>query len=93
MSLLNVVLWLGGVGLLALGITRIRGPIARRQALDSTSANLQRYDEWRGNRLRPEPGERTGADEMRDELSRQVRIWAVVTGAGFGLIVAGFVVR
>ena len=93
MSLLNIVLWLAGIALVAVGVQRVRGPVARRRALDETSANLQRYDEWRGNRLRPEPGERTGADEMRDALSRQVRIWTMITGAGVGLIMAGFLVR
>ncbi len=93
MSVVNLVLWAAGIGLLVLAALRVKGPLERRRALDETTANLQRYDEWRGNRLRPEPGQRTGADEMRDELSRQVRLWGGVGAAGIVLIVAGFLVR
>jgi hypothetical protein len=92
-SLLNVALWAVGVVLLALGMLRARGPLERRRALDATTENLRRYDEWRGNRLRPEPGERTGADVMRDELKRQVTLWGGVAGAGIACIVLGFLVR
>lgn len=93
MSLVNVVLWVAGAGLLVLAAMRVNGPLSRRRALDETSANLQRYDEWRGNRLRPEPGERTGADEMRDELTRQVRLWGGVGAVGIVCLVLGFLVR
>jgi len=92
-SLVNIALWAAGVALIVLAALRVKGPMARRRALDETTANLQRYDEWRGNRLRPEPGERTGADEMRDELSRQVRLWGAVGAAGIGCLVLGFLVR
>lgn len=93
MSLVNIALWAAGVALIALAALRVKGPLARRRALDETTANLQRYDEWRGNRLRPEPGERTGADEMREELSRQVRLWGGVAAAGIVCLVVGFLVR
>lgn len=93
MSLLNIALWAAGVTLIVLAALRVKGPMARRRALDETTANLQRYDEWRGNRLRPEPGERTGADVMRDELTRQVRLWGGVAAAGIACLVAGFLVR
>lgn len=93
MSWLNVGLWAAGVALLALGILRVRAPLARRRALDETTANLARYDEWRGNRLRPEPGERTGADEMRDQLRQQTVLWSAVAAAGVACIVLGFLVR
>jgi hypothetical protein len=92
-SLLNVALWAVGVVLLALGMLRARGPLERRRALDATTENLRRYDEWRGNRLRPEPGERTGADVMRDELKRQVTLWGGVSAAGIVCIALGFLVR
>lgn len=93
MSLLNIALWAAGVALIGVAAMRVKGPLVRRRALDETAANLQRYDEWRGNRLRPEPGERTGADEMREELSRQVRLWGGVAAAGIVCLVLGFLVR
>lgn len=93
MSLLNIALWAAGMALVALGVLRVRGPLERRRALDATTENLRRYDEWRGNRLRPEPGERTGADVMRDELKRQVTLWGGVAAAGIICIVLGFLVR
>lgn len=93
MSLLNIAFWAVGVALIVLAAMRVKGPLARRRALDETTANLQRYDEWRGNRLRPEPGERTGADEMREELGRQVRLWGGVAAAGIVSLVLGFLVR
>ena len=53
----------------------------------------ERSIEARGNRLRPDPGERTGADEMRDELSRQGRLWGAVAAVGIVCLVLGFLVR
>jgi len=91
--LLNLVLWLGGLALLVVGVLRLRAPLARLRELQATQANLARYDEWRGNRLRPEPGERTGADEMADLLRRQSLVWGGVAVAGIVLLIAGFVVR
>jgi hypothetical protein len=93
MSFLNLLLWVAGVALLAVGVVRVRLPLAKRRALDETTANLARYDEWRGNRLRPDPGERTGADEMRDMLRRQTLLWSGVAVAGVVCIVLGFLVR
>lgn len=91
--LLNLVLWGGGAVLLAVGVMRVRGPLARYRDLKATQANLTRYDDWRGNRLRPEPGERTGADVMLDLLRRQAVTWGAVAAAGLVMIVAGFAVR
>ncbi|MFN8621821.1 MAG: hypothetical protein U0869_13905 [Chloroflexota bacterium] len=93
MSWLNVGLWAVGVLLLVVGVVRVRLPLAKRRALDETTANLARYDEWRGNRLRPEPGERTGADEMRDMLRTQTILWSGVAVAGIVCIVLGFLVK
>ena len=45
---LNVVLWLGGVALIAIGYTRARGPWSRYQALKAQDANVARYEAWRG---------------------------------------------
>ena len=91
--LLNLVLWGGGAVLLAVGVMRVRAPLARYRDLKATQANLTRYDDWRGNRLRPEPGERTGADVMLDLLRRQAVTWGAVAAAGLVMIVAGFAVR
>jgi len=91
--LLNLVLWAGGAALLALGVLRVRDPLARLRELKATQANLARYDDWRGNRLRPEPGERTGADEMADLLRRRSLLWGGIAVAGVVLIIAGFAIR
>lgn len=88
--LLSLGLWVGGVALLALGLLRLRGPLARYRDLKATQENLTRYDDWRGNRLRPEPGERTGADVMLELLRRRTLLWGAVAGVGVVLIVAGF---
>jgi len=91
--LLNLVLWAGGVALLVLGVMRVRGPLARYRDLQATRTNLMRYDDWRGNRRRPEPGGRTGADVMLDLLRRRALLWGAVAVVGVVVIVAGFAVR
>lgn len=91
--IVNLILWVAGIALLALGVLRARGPLARLRELKETEANLARYDDWRGSRIRTEPGERTGADVMRDLVRRQALTWGVVAAAGVVLIVAGFAVR
>ena len=48
MGPLNIVLWLAGVALIAIGYTRARGPWARYQALKAQDANVARYEAWRG---------------------------------------------
>jgi hypothetical protein len=93
MSFLHLVLWFGGLGLVALGVLRLRGPLARQRALRETQENLARYDDWRGSRIRPEPGEKTGADVMAEVLRRQVLIWGGVIAAGIVLIAVGFLIR
>ena len=89
--MLNVVLWLVGIALLAIGLWRIRGPYARLNELDRLAENARRYDSWRGNRA-PDEGT-TGADVMREVLRRQVIVWAAIAVVGALLIVAGFAVR
>ena len=90
--LLNVVLWVGGVALVALGAYQVRGPLSRYRALQATEANLRRYDDWRGSRL-VNDSERTGADEMKDYLRGRVRLWGAVIAVGVVLLVVGFLVR
>jgi hypothetical protein len=88
----SVLLWILGVAVAIVGVAMIRGPLARSRELEATQANLARYDAWRGGR-RPDGDERTGADEMRDQLRSRVRLATVVIAVGVGLIVAGFFVR
>jgi hypothetical protein len=90
--LLNLVLWGGGLALLAVGILMIREPLGRLRALQETEANLRRYDDWRGTRL-VDDGARTGADEMKDQLRSRVRLWGAAIVAGIVLLIVGFVVR
>ena len=93
--MINVVLWVVGVVLAGVAIWRIRAPLGRMNELDRLAQNAARYDSWRGGsrRTAAEEGERTGADEMRDLMRRQVLIWAAVGILGVVLIVAGFAVR
>jgi hypothetical protein len=92
--IVNLVLWVGGVGALAAGIALIRAPLARLNELRRLAANAERYESWRGGRRAASdaPG-RTGADEMMDVLRRRIQLWAVLIVAGVVLIVAGFLVR
>jgi hypothetical protein len=90
MGALNVVLWIGGAVLVAVGYRRARGPWARYQALKEQDANIARYDAWRGG-IR-DSGQ-TGASVAMEILRRQARLGALVAGLGIVLIVAGFAVR
>ena len=92
MSPLSIVLVIGGVLLVALGLSRARGPWGRYQALRAREENAERYRAWRGG-----PGETaggtTGADVMKSVLRARVREALVVAAAGVVLVIAGFVVR
>ena len=92
--MINVVLWIAGIALLAIAIWRIRAPFARMNELDRLADNARKYDSWRGgSRRTAADGERTGADEMRDLMRRQVYIWAAAAVVGVVLIFAGFAIR
>ena len=56
--LLNVILWVVGLLLVALGIWQVRQPLAHYRSLEATQANLRRYDDWRGGRLADDPAAR-----------------------------------
>jgi hypothetical protein len=90
MGALNLVLWIGGAVLVAVGYRRARGPWARYQALKEQDANIARYDAWRGG-IR-DSGQ-TGASVAMEILRRQARLGALVAGVGVVLIVAGFALR
>jgi len=92
---INLVLWAVGVVLLGIAIWRIRAPLSRMNELDRLAQNAARYDSWRGGsrRTAAEEGEKTGADEMREMMRRQVLIDAALGIIGVVLIFAGFAVH
>jgi hypothetical protein len=90
MSLVNVVLWVGGLALAAFGYLRFRGPYARYQTLKDQDANESRYNAWRGG-VR-ESGT-TGASVAMDILRRQWQIAAAIAVVGVVLVIAGFVIK
>ena len=91
--IVNVLLWIAGIALIALGYVRIRGPYARYRAQIATDENLRRYDSWRGTRVADDAGGASGADLMRSMLRRQVRLWSIVLAAGAALLFLGFFIR
>ena len=93
MSGLNVVLWVGGIALLAVGVWKVRAPFARMSELDRLADNSRRYDSWRGGRGAGAGQGVTGADVMRQMLRRQVLLWGAVAVAGAVLVLAGFAAR
>ena len=91
MSIVNIVLWAGGIALVAIGLQRARGPWSRYQALKEEDANAERYAAWRGG-VRG-AGETTGASVAMEVLRRQARIGAGIAIAGGVLIVLGFLIK
>ena len=91
MGILNLLLWAGGIALIAVGYTRARGPYARYQALKDQDANVARYEAWRGG-VRDSGGP-TGASVAMAMLRRQAQIGALIAVVGFVLVFAGFAVR
>ena len=91
MSIINIVLWAGGLALVAIGFQRARGPWSRYQALKEEDANAERYAAWRGG-VRG-AGETTGASVAMEILRRQAQIGAGIAIGGIVLIVLGFVIR
>jgi hypothetical protein len=89
-GLVNVVLWVAGVALIAIGYTRARGPWARYQALKAQDANVARYGAWRGG-VRDDS--KTGASVAMEILLRQARIGAAMAIAGVVLVFLGFLIR
>ena len=90
MSALNLVLWLGGVALIAFGYARARGPWARYQALKAQDDNAARYGAWRGG-IRDDST--TGASVAMAILRRQAQIGVAIAVAGVILVFLGFAVR
>ncbi|HEU4573220.1 MAG TPA: hypothetical protein VFR93_11080 [Candidatus Limnocylindrales bacterium] len=91
MTVLNLVLWVAGIVLVAIGWQRARGPWNRLQELREQDANEARYAAWRGG-IRT-PNGPTGASVAMDMLRTRMRIGVGIAAAGIVLIVAGFAVR
>ncbi len=91
MSTLNLVLWGLGIVLVVLGWLRARGPWSRYQALKAQQENIDRYESWRGSRLRDDGP--SAASVMMDESRRQALVWAAISVAGVVVLLAGFAVH
>jgi hypothetical protein len=92
MSLTNVILWLLGIALMAVGYARFRGPWSRYQGLREQQANIDRYEAWRGG-VRAENDGPTGASVMMAEARRHAQIAGVIVIAGIIVFAIGFMFR
>jgi hypothetical protein len=91
-SAANVVLWLAGVALIAIGYVRAREPWARYRVLRDQQANIDRYESWRGG-LRAENDGPTGASVAMAQFRRQAQIAGAIVVVGLVLVFVGFLVR
>jgi hypothetical protein len=89
----NIILWAAGIVVVVVAAWRVRAPFMRLNELDQLAENARRYESWRGGHTSGGPGGRTGADEMRDMLRRQVYLWVGAGIVGIIMIVAGFAIR
>ena len=89
MSVLSLVLIVGGVAAVIVGVLQVRSPLATIRRLDQTEANLARYETWRGKQTGPQADGPTGADEMRSLMRRRVLLWGAVAGAGVVSVFVG----
>jgi uncharacterized membrane protein len=87
---INIVLWVAGVILIAVGYNRARGPYQRYQALKAQDANVTRYEQWRGG-IRDKS--KTGASVAMAILRRQAQIGAGIAVVGFVAVFIGFAIR
>jgi len=92
MNLLSLALVAAGLVLVAVGVSRARGPWARYQAMRAQEANAERYRSWRGG-LGEAAGGTTGADVMKSVLRSRVRRAIGVAAVGVALAIAGLVIR
>lgn len=93
MPIVSLVLIVSGIGLMALGYQRARGPWARYQALKDQDRNIERYEAWRGGTRTAAGGDGpSGSSVAMAILRRQAQIGAAIVGLGFVLVVAGFLV-
>jgi uncharacterized membrane protein len=87
---LNIVLWVAGVALIAIGYTRAKGPWDRYQHLKEQDANVARYESWRGG---ARDTSTTGASVAMEILRRQARMGAAIALVGFVLVFLGFLIK
>ena len=90
MGALNLLLWVAGIILMAVGYLRAKGPYARYQALKEQDANVARYEAWRGG---ARDRSTTGASVAMQMLRRQAQVGALIAVVGFVLVFAGFALR
>ncbi len=90
MGLLNLILWFGGVILIAVGYTRAKRPWSRYQELKGQDANAARYEAWRGG-IRDDG--KTGASVAMEILRRQAQLAGLVAIVGFVLVFLGFLIK
>jgi hypothetical protein len=88
--LINIVLWLGGIALIAYGYSRAKGPWARYQQLKEEDSNAARYNSWRGG-IRDDST--TGASVAMQILRRQAQMAAGIAIVGFVLVFFGFLIH
>ena len=91
MGLANIVLWIAGVVLIAVGYQRARGPWARYQDLKAQDANVARYESWRGGVRNSDST--TGASVAMAVLRRQAQMGAGISVVGVVLVFLGFFIR
>ncbi len=89
MDVVNLLMWGGGIALIAIGYTRAKGPWSRYRALKAQDANVARYESWRGG-VRDDG--RTGASVAMELLRRQARIGGGIAAVGFVLVFLGFLI-
>ena len=92
MSATNIVLWLAGVALIAIGYLRAREPWSRYRALREQQANIDRYEAWRGG-LRADNDRPTGASVAMAGFRRQAQLAGVIVVVGLVLVFLGFLIR
>ena len=88
--MINVILWVAGIALIAIGYRRMRAPWSRYQALKEQDANAERYNAWRGG-IRDEGT--TGASVAMQILRRQAQMAGLIVLAGFVLVFLGFFLK
>jgi hypothetical protein len=91
MGPINLICWVLGVALIALGYLRARGPWNRYQELKEQEANISRYEGWRGTRLRDDGP--SAASIMAQEMRRRAQLGGLILIVGFALVFAGFALR
>ena len=90
MGLVNLLLWAGGIVLIAVGYRAARDPWRRYQALKAQDENIARYESWRGG-VRDDG--KTGASGAMELLRRQARVGGAIAIVGVVMVFVGFLIR